>query len=76
MKPLVNPHLHYSYGLLYGTKTYILNDLQVTQNYAARLIEKLNYAVRLIEKVKQQKHLPMVENSYYTLAVRSSKNYI
>ena len=39
---LVTPHLDYGNGLLYGVTGKYLKKLQVAQNAAVRLIEKLN----------------------------------
>ena len=52
---LVTPHLDYGNGILYGVNSNLLKKLQVAQNSAVRLIEKLKKHDR-VSGYKKQLH--------------------
>ena len=56
---LVTPHLDYGNGLLYGVNGNLLKKLQVAQNSAVRLIEKLRKHDRVSDYRKQLHRLPI-----------------
>ena len=70
---LVTPHLDYGNGLLYGTKNHLLNKLQVAQNSAVRLIEKLRKHDRVSDHRKQLHWLPIPARIQFKLMTTTWK---
>ena len=70
---LVTPHLDYGNGLLYGIKTDLLDKLQVAQNSAVRLIEKLKKHDRITNSRKQLHWLPIPARIHFKLMVTAWK---
>ena len=70
---LVTPHLDYGNALLYGTKTYLLNKLQVAQNSAVRLIEKLKKQDSVRDIRKQLHWLPIPARIEFKLMMTTWK---
>ena len=70
---LVTPHLDYGNALLYGTRTYLLNKLQVAQNSAVRLIEKLKKQDSVRDIRKQLHWLPIPARIEFKLMMTTWK---
>ena len=62
---LVTPHLDYGNGLLYGTKRKLQSKLQVAQNSA----------VRLIERIKKREHLTKYRKGLHWLPIPARIRY-
>jgi hypothetical protein len=74
---LVAPHLDYGNGLLFGIKKSLINKLQVTQNSAARLIEKLRKYDHITECRKELHWLPIearIEFKILTMVWKAMNN--
>ena len=70
---LVTPHLDYGNALLYGTNTYLLDKLQVAQNSAVRLIEKLKKRDSVTNSRKQLHWLPIPARIHFKLMMTTWK---
>lgn len=64
---LVTPHLDYGNGLLYGVSGKLIKKLQVAQNSAVRLIEKLKKHDHVTDKRKDLHWLPIPARIEYKL---------
>ena len=62
---LVTPHLDYGNGLLVGTSKYLIDKLQVAQNSA----------VRLIERVPKYEHIAIFRQKLHWLPILSRIQY-
>ena len=70
---LVTPHLDYGNGLLYGIKSSLINRLQVAQNSAVRLIEKLKKHDSVCHSRQQLHWLPIPARIQYKLLTTTWK---
>ena len=70
---LVTPHLDYGNGLLYGVKSNMLKKLQVAQNSAVRLIEKLRKHDSVSHYRKQLHWLPIPARIQFKLMTTAWK---
>ena len=70
---MINPHLDYGNGLLYGVNGNLLKKLQVAQNSAVRLIEKLKKHDRVSEYRKQLHWLPISARIQFKLMTTTWK---
>ena len=70
---LVTPHLDYGNGLLYGISNGLLNKLQVAQNSAVRLIEKIRKRDHVTELRKNLHWLPIPARIEYKLLTTTWK---
>ena len=70
---LVTPHLDYGNGLLYGIPNKHLNKLQVAQNMAVRLIEKIGKYDHVTMKRKNLHWLPIHARIKYKLLTTTWK---
>ena len=70
---LVTPHLDYGNGLLYGIKSSLLKKMQVAQNSAVRLIEKLKKHDSVNEFRKRLHWLPIPARIQFKLMTTTWK---
>ena len=70
---LVTPHLDYGNGLLYGVHSNLLKKLQVAQNSAVRLLEKLKKHDCVSEHRKQLHWLPISARIQFKLMTTTWK---
>ena len=70
---LVTPHLDYGNGLLFGIKNHLLKKLQVAQNSAVRLIEKLRKHDSVRDHMKQLHWLPIPARIQFKLLTTTWK---
>ena len=70
---LVTPHLDYGNALLYGIKSYLLDKLQVAQNSAVRLIEKLKKYDHVSSSRQQLHWLPIQARIHFKLLMTTWK---
>jgi hypothetical protein len=64
---LVTPHLDYANGLLYGTSERLKKKLQIAQNSAVRLIERLRLRDHVTESRKMLHWLPIEARIKYKI---------
>ena len=64
---LVTPHLDYGNGLLHGISNKYLNKLQVAQNSAVRLIEKMSKRDHVTDRRKELHWLPIPARIKYKI---------
>ena len=70
---LVTPHLDYGNGLLYGTPWTLIKRLNMAQNSAVRLIERLRKYDHITEKKKELHWLPIPARIEYKLITQTWK---
>ena len=70
---LVTPHLDYGNALLYGINSYLLDKLQVAQNSAVRLIEKLKKYDHVSSSRQQLHWLPIPARIHFKLMMTTWK---
>jgi hypothetical protein len=70
---LVTPHLDYGNGLLYGISKKLERKLQVAQNAAVRLIEKINKFDNITPSRKALHWLPIPERIHYKIISQTWK---
>ena len=70
---LVTPHLDYGNALLYGINSCLLDKLQVAQNSAVRLIEKLKKYDHVSSSRQQLHWLPIPARIHFKLMMTTWK---